>query len=80
MAPGAGGYSDSDSQIEKKSEGSDSSSDKDGNVKVKSKGKGMGCYDYLKILNCLLYLSTLCITIGYFRTTKYEQKFVYYMF
>lgn len=80
MTPGRGGYSDSDSHNGKKN-GSSDDSDSDGNVKVKGKsGKGMGCFGYFKVLNCLLYLSTLCIAIGYFRSTKYESKFVYYMF
>lgn len=31
-------------------------------------------------MNCLLYLITLCLCLGYFSQTKYTSKFVYYMF
>ena len=56
--------------------------DSDGNV-VKAKGRGsasFGIYEYLKILNCMLYLTTLCLAFGYFWSSKYEIEFVYYAF
>lgn len=31
-------------------------------------------------MNSLLYTATLCLAIGYFWSTKYNSKFVYYMF
>ena len=79
MAPDSYVDSNSDSQREK-DKGSSDGSDTDGNVKVKSKGRGINCYGLLKVLNCMLYLATLGLTIGYFRTTKYESIFVFYMF
>lgn len=52
-------------------------------VKAKSK-KGQksscGCYGVFKVLNCLIYLVTLCLAIGYFRSTKFTSIFTYYMF
>ena len=43
-------------------------------------GSGMNFYAYFKMLNILLYVTTLCLAFGYFTTTKYESKFVFYMF
>ena len=40
----------------------------------------IGGYNMLKILNNLLYLATLCLTIGYWRSMKFTSKFVYYAF
>ena len=40
----------------------------------------MGCYGIFKIINCMIYLLTLCLAIGYFSTTKFTSKFTYYMF
>ena len=57
--------------------------DSEGNG-VRAKGKKqkrkMGMYGFLKILNGLLYLSTLCLAFGYFASTKFVSKFTYYMF
>ena len=67
------------------SEASGPDFDSDGSH-VKAKGKkgksssSMGCYGFFKILNCILYLLTLCLAIGYFSSTKFTSKFVYYMF
>ena len=60
----------------------DSEADSMVNAKHKGGGEGMGMnwYAYLKMLNIMLYLTTLCLVFGYFTTTKYESKFVYYMF
>ena len=46
----------------------------------KDDGSQMACYDYLKILNMLLYNGSLCLAIGYVNTSKFNSKFVYYMF
>mmetsp|Transcript_43582 Transcript_43582/g.57729 ORF Transcript_43582/g.57729 Transcript_43582/m.57729 type:complete len:138 (+) Transcript_43582:977-1390(+) len=48
--------------------------------KTKKGDKSIGGYNMLKILNNLLYLITLCFAIGYFASTKYTSKFVYYAF
>jgi hypothetical protein len=40
----------------------------------------MGGYAMFKIVNSFLYLSTLCIGIGYFNSTKFADKFTYYLF
>ncbi len=67
------------------SEASGPDFDSDGSH-VKAKGKkeksstSMGCYGFFKILNCILYLLTLCLAIGYFSSTKFTSMFVYYMF
>ena len=46
----------------------------------KSDESQMGCYDYLKVLNMLLYNGTLCLAVGYVNTSKFNSKFIYYMF
>ena len=58
----------------------DSDADSMVNAKHREASMGMNWYAYLKMLNILLYLTTLCLAFGYFSTTKYESKFVYYMF
>ena len=58
----------------------DSEADSMVDAKHKEESPGMNWYAYLKMLNIMLYLTTLCLVFGYFTTTKYESKFVYYMF
>ena len=58
----------------------DSEADSAVNAKHKDHEMSMNWYAYLKMLNIVLYLTTLCLVFGYFTTTKYESKFVYYMF
>ena len=60
-----------------------SDSDSSPRKKIKAKGHkddGIGQYSCFKIFNALLYVITLCLTLGYFTQTKYNSKFVYYMF
>lgn len=40
----------------------------------------MGKFQKFKLINNMLYLVTLCLAIGYFWSTKYTSKFVFYMF
>ena len=40
----------------------------------------MGCYTYLKLLNSLFYLITLCFAFGYFSSMKFSSKFTFYTF
>lgn len=40
----------------------------------------MGCYSILKVFNCVLYLVTLLLAIGYYVQTKFESKFTMYIF
>lgn len=42
--------------------------------------KGLGCYNLLKVLNNFLYVVTLCLALGYFRTMKFTSMFAYYAF
>ena len=58
----------------------DSDADSMVDAKHKEPSMSMNWYAYLKMLNIVLYLTTLCLVFGYFTTTKYESKFVYYMF
>ena len=58
----------------------DSDADSVVHAKHKDHEMSMNWYAYLKMLNIVLYLTTLCLVFGYFTTTKYESKFVYYMF
>ena len=55
--------------------------DSDGNViSAKGRSSNFGPYQFLKALNCLIYLVTLCLAIGYFKSSRYEMEYVYYAF
>ena len=70
------GYQDSQSE---RSEEPDSDASGVG-AKGRKRKQGMGCYGCLKILNCLIYLGTLCLAFAYFSTTKFVSKFTYYIY
>ena len=40
----------------------------------------LSCYALFKIANGMLYLVTLSLALGYFMTSKFNSKFVYYIF
>ena len=40
----------------------------------------MSAYSWLKLLNTVVYLISLCLAIGYFSSMKYNSQFTYYMF
>ena len=57
----------------------------DSRVRMKSNDKvssqdGMGIYNMLKIFNNILYITTIVFAVGYFRSTKFTSKFVFYTF
>ena len=49
-------------------------------VKAKGKGDSMNWYSGLKTFNCVLYLVTLLLALGYYVQTKFESKFMMYIF
>ena len=79
-------YDQDDSEFDPRSDGNSMrEDDSDGSqVRHKSKKKGsssgLGAYNMLKILNVILYISTVQQSLGYFTTTKFTSKFVYYAF
>ena len=80
-------YDQEDSEFDPRSDGNASRDgfDSDGSrVHHKSKKKGgadgLGAYNMLKILNTVLYISTLQMSLIYFNNTKFTSKFVYYAF
>ena len=79
-------WEDDDSQARDSQSGNESVSQQDDSeadsmVNAKSKeSSSMNWYAFLKMFNILVYITTLCLAFGYFTTTKYESKFVYYMF